>query len=285
MRIFLPLPGNEDMAAALADREAGELGQIETRHFPDGESYVRVLSDVAGKDVDLVCTLANPDPQFLPLIFAANTARELGANRVGLIAPYLAYMRQDKKFHEGESVSSIHFAKLLSAAFDNLVTIDPHLHRISDLSEIFSIPTRTAHADTLLADWISKNVKNPIIVGPDSESEQWVSAAANRIDVPYIILSKERLGDRKVEITIPDIHLCRGRRPVLIDDVISSGRTMIEAVEKFRDLGFAKPVCVTVHGIFADDSYQQLLNNCEEVVSTDAIPHQSSKISVASLLV
>ncbi len=285
MRIFLPMPGNETMAGALAKHVSGELGQLETRRFPDGESYVRIVSDVAGKEVDLVCTLADPDTQFLSLVFAANTARELGAKRVGLIAPYLAYMRQDKRFKDGEAVSSIHFANLLSGAFDNLVTIDPHLHRINSLSDIFSVPARTLQAAPLLADWIGDNVKHPVLVGPDSESEQWVAASAKRINAPYIVLSKERHGDRKVEISVPQVSVCRGRRPVLVDDVISSGRTMIGAAEKFHELGFKKPVCVTVHAIFADDSYEQLLKLCDQVVSTDTIAHISNKIPVAGLLV
>ncbi len=284
MHIFLPLPGNEDMAEALATHYSGELGQLETRRFPDGEAYVRILSDIAGKNVDLVCTLADPDAQFLSLIFAANTARELGAKRVGLIAPYLAYMRQDKRFKPGESVSSIHFAKLISNAFDSLVTVDPHLHRISDLSDIFSIPARAVQAASLLADWIGENIKHPVIIGPDSESEQWVSAAAKRIGAPWIVLRKQRFGDRKVEVTVPDIDVCRGRTPVLVDDVISSGRTMIEAAEKFHELGFKKPVCVTVHAIFADRSYAQLQALCARVISTDTIAHISSEISVVGLL-
>ena len=285
MRIFLPLPGNEKMAKALAKHTSGELGQLETRRFPDGESYVRIVSDVSDKNVDLVCTLANPDAQFLSLIFAANTARELGAKRVGLIAPYLAYMRQDKRFKDGEAVSSIHFSKLLSGAFDSLVTIDPHLHRINSLSDIFSIPAQVQQAAPLLADWIGDNVKHPVLVGPDSESEQWVSASAKRIGAPYVVLSKRRHGDRKVEIAVPQINLCRGRQPVLVDDVISSGRTMIEAAGKFHELGFKKPICVTVHAIFADDSYEQLLKLCDQVVSTDTIAHISNKIPVAGLLV
>jgi ribose-phosphate pyrophosphokinase len=273
------------MASELAQHAEAELGALETRLFPDGESYVRIDCDVASKDVDFVCTLANPDAQFLRLIYAANTARELGAKRVGLIAPYLAYMRQDKRFMDGESISSRHFAKLLSETFDNLVTVDPHLHRVKDLAEIFTIPTRVERAAPLLAAWIRKNVGQAVIVGPDAESEQWASDVAMRANAPYVVLSKKRFGGRKVEVTVPVIDLCRGRQPILVDDVVSSGHTMIEAAQEFGEKGFRKPYCMTVHPLFAGDSYGQLLEHSERIISTDTISHESSIISIAELLV
>lgn len=284
MRIFLPTPGNEAMAKALAARAAAELGALETRRFPDGETYLRIVSDVKGKAVDIVCTLARPDAQFLTLVFAANTARELGARSVNLIAPYLAYMRQDKRFKDGEAISSVHFARLISQSFDSLVTVDPHLHRRRDLGEIFTIPARVEHAAPLLADWIRNNVEAPLVIGPDIESEQWVAAVAARAEAPYIVSSKTRFGDRQVDVRIPDLDSWRGKRPVLIDDIVSSGRTMIETARQLAARGTAKPVCLAVHALFAEDSYARLLELSERVVSTDTVAHPSNGVSVVDLL-
>ena len=284
MRLIVPLPGNEILAAALVERTAAELGILETRRFPDEEAYVRLTCDVAGKDVDFLCTLARPDPQFLTLIFAAQTARALGAKSVNLIAPYLAYMRQDKRFKDGEAISSILFARLLSEAFDSLVTIDPHLHRRRDLGEIFSIPTRVEHAAPLLADWLARNVERPLVIGPDSESEQWVAAVARSAGAPYAVLSKRRFGDRDVEISLPNLDAWRDRRPVVIDDIASSGRTMIEAARQLSARDFIKPYCLAVHALFADDSYERLLDCFERVVTTDTVPHASNAVSVVPLL-
>jgi len=283
-RLYLPMPGNEIVARALADRAGAELGAIETRRFPDGEAYVRLISAVEDREVAIVCTLARPDDQFLSLVFAAQTARELGARRVELIAPYLAYMRQDKRFKDGEAVSSTHFARLLSQSFDGLVTVDPHLHRRNSLGEIFTIPARVEHAAPLLADWIKDNVADPLVVGPDAESEQWVAAVAARAGAPHIVSTKTRRGDRDVSIDLPDLSAVRGRRAVLVDDIVSSGRTMIETARKLATAGMAKPVCVAVHALFADQSYAELLSLCERVVSTDTVPHASNAISVAALL-
>jgi ribose-phosphate pyrophosphokinase len=284
MRLILPMPGNEAMARALAARASAELGRLEMRRFPDEEAYVRIASDVAGKRVDIVCTLARPDPQFLSLIFAAETARELGAASVHLVAPYLAYMRQDARFKDGEAVSSISFARLLSQAFDSLVTVDPHLHRRASLREIFSIPTRVEHAAPLLADWIGGHVSDALVIGPDVESEQWVSAVAARAGAPHVVLSKRRFGDRQVEIAMPDLDAWKGRRPVLIDDIVSSGRTMIEAARQLVRRGMAKPFCLAVHALFAEQSYAELSALAEAVVSTDTVPHPSNAVSVAGLL-
>tara|TARA_R110000868_G_scaffold182853_2_gene424015 strand:- start:1269 stop:2129 length:861 start_codon:yes stop_codon:yes gene_type:complete len=285
MTIYIPLPGNEAMAAELAALTNSELGALELRRFPDEETYVRIASDVAGKAVELVCTLARPDPQLPGLLFAAYTARELGATSVGLIAPYLAYMRQDKRFSDGESVSSQHFARLLAGAFDRVVTVDPHLHRIHDLGEVFSINTKVVHAAPALADWIKAHVENPLIVGPDIESEQWVADVAQRAGAPHLVLDKVRLGDRDVEVIAPGLEKWQGLQPVLVDDIASSGRTMIEAARHFEKAGFAKPVCVVVHPLFAEDAYEALKTVSSRIVSTNTIPHASVDISITSLLV
>ncbi|KCZ55125.1 hypothetical protein HY30_08155 [Hyphomonas chukchiensis] len=273
------------MAAQLAEITNSALGALELRRFPDQETYVRIASEMAGKSVELVCTLAHPDPQLPGLLFAAYTARELGATSVGLIAPYLAYMRQDKRFSDGESVSSRHFARLLSGAFDRVVTVDPHLHRIHDLDEVFSIKTKVVHAAPALADWITTHVENPLIIGPDSESAQWVSDVAGRIGAPHLVLSKIRHGDRNVEVTAPGLENRTGYQPVLVDDIASSGRTMIEAARHFETTGFPKPVCVVVHALFAGDAYEALKAVSSRVVSTNTVPHVSADISITSLIV
>ena len=285
MTIYIPLPGNEAMAAQLAEITNSALGALELRRFPDQETYVRIASDVAGKSVELVCTLARPDPQLPGLLFAAYTARELGASSVGLIAPYLAYMRQDKRFSDGESVSSQYFARLLSGAFDRVVTVDPHLHRIHDLDEVFSIKTKVVHAAPALADWIKTHVKNPLIIGPDAESAQWVSDVAGRVGAPHLVLSKIRHGDRNVEVTAPGLENWTGYQPVLVDDIASSGHTMIEAARHFETTGFPKPICVAVHALFAGGAYETLKAVSSRVVSTNTVPHASTDISVTSLIV
>jgi len=278
------MPGNETMAREIARLSGAELGTLTARRFPDGESYVRIESDVAGKQCTIVCTLARPDPQIMPLILAASALREWGAAKVELIAPYLAYVRQDKHFNAGEALSARSFAQLLSAHFDALATVDPHLHRIKSLSEIYSIPWRAKSAALLLGAWIGANVPSPLLIGPDSESRQWVVAAAAEAKAEYCLLNKTRKGDRKVELGWPDLTGLAGKTPVLLDDIASSGRTLIAAAEGLSERGFAKPVCVIVHALLDEPAFADLQRVCVRVISTDSVPHASNAVSVAPLL-
>ena len=282
--LLISMPDNERMTAELADALGAQIGHLEMRKFPDGETYLRFATNPAGRPVSIVCTLADPDAKILPLTFAGVTARELGASKVGLISPYLAYMRQDRRFNSGEAVTSRQVARLLSETFDWLVTVDPHLHRYGSLSEIYTIPTRVVHAASLISAWIATHVENPLIIGPDSESEQWVSDVAKAAGAPSTVLQKVRHGDRDVEITIKDIDHLNGRTPVFVDDIISSGRTMLEAVRLIGAAGPAKPVCVAVHGIFADRADELLAQAGARVVTSNSIPHQTNEIDVGGIL-
>lgn len=281
---MLSIPGNETFGERLAECGGWESRVVETRRFPDGETYVRIHGDVAGKSIVFVCSLARPDDGFLPLVFAADAARDLGARDVTLVAPYLAYMRQDRRFQSGEAVTSRTFARLLSSTFNRLITVDPHLHRYTALSDLYRIPTDTLHAAPLLGGWIAQSVKEPLIVGPDQESDQWVSSIAGELGAPYVTLRKIRQGDRAVAIEVPDLSRWRGRQPVLVDDIASSGRTLIEAARQLSSQGFPMPVVVVVHGLFAEDSYQRLAAVSDRVVSADSVPHGSNVIGLAGLI-
>lgn len=284
--VILAAPGSADFARRFGPRLDTEPGLCELRRFPDGEVYVRVDTPVAGRQVVIVCTLDQPGDKLLPLLLLADTCRDLGAARVGLIAPYLAFMRQDHRFRPGEGVTSRYFAALLSRAVDWLVTVDPHLHRWRSLDQIYTIPTAVARAAPAIAAWIRANVADPVLVGPDAESEQWVAAVAGHVDAPYQILHKTRHGDREVEVSEPDGAACRHRTPVLVDDIISTARTMIEPVGHLRRSGAPAPVCIGVHAVFAGNGYQDLLAaGAARVVTCNTIAHPSNAISVDDAMV
>ena len=279
--LIVPLPGNEVLAEEVAQALNCDRGRLETRKFPDGESYIRFADDLGNRDVVLVCTLSRPNDKILDLLFAAATARDLGATKVGLVAPYLAYLRQDRRFNSGEAITSKEVARLISGAFDWLVTVDPHLHRYSSLAEIYSIPAQAVHAAPMIAAWIRSNIPDPILIGPDSESEQWVSAVAADAGAPFTVLEKVRHGDRDVEITLRDAVAVHGRTPVLIDDIISSARTMAVAVRQVRSVFESAPVCIGVHAVFAPDALQGLEEaGAARVVTCNTLPHPSNGIDV-----
>jgi ribose-phosphate pyrophosphokinase len=283
--VLLTLDGNAELRNGLLSHGGFDAGDCEVRHFPDGESYVRVLADCRDRDVVVQCGLQQPDRIVMPLMFCVDTARELGARSVGLVAPYLAYMRQDLRFSAGESVSARLFARHLSAHVDWLLTVDPHLHRYHDLADIYSIPCAAVSATPALAQWIEREIANPLLIGPDSESEQWVSAVAAKARAPFTVLSKTRHGDREVEVSMPDVERWRACTPVLVDDIISTGHTLLETVAQLRQAGMAAPVCVAVHGLFAEHADSKLRDaGVARIVTTNSVMHATNAVDLSSLL-
>ncbi|MDP2283037.1 MAG: ribose-phosphate diphosphokinase, partial [Pseudohongiella sp.] len=244
----------------------------------------RVLDDVRGRDVAILCQLHQPDSRVLPLLLLADTLRDLGAARVGLVAPYLAYMRQDKRFNEGEGISSHYFARLISQHLDWLLTVDPHLHRIHQLDEVYSIPALSLTAVQPIAAWIKQHINNPLVIGPDSESEQWAARVAEAAACPWEVLEKQRFGDHDVQVSLPHVANYLDRTPVLVDDIISTGKTMIQAAQHLMTAGMANPVCIAVHGIFAQGALADMQSNGLRVVTSNSIADDSNQIDLAPLL-
>jgi len=275
-------PGNESLGRRIAETLGADVASLTMRQFPDEESYVQLSAACAGRDVIVVATLDRPNPKVLPLLFLVDLAHELRASRVILVAPYLAYMRQDTRFKSGEAVTSRSFAKLLSGGIDALVTVDPHLHRYEALAELYLVPAHVIHAAPLVAEWIQAEIERPLLVGPDSESGQWVADVARRASAPYVVLEKTRRGDRDVDVSVPDVERWRDHRPVLVDDIISTARTMIETVRRLKSADLPAPICVGVHAVFAGDAYRDLrAAGAERVVTTNTIAHESNQIDVS----
>ncbi|WP_439882680.1 ribose-phosphate pyrophosphokinase [Pontibacter sp. MBLB2868] len=283
--ILFALPGNETLTRSLAAMLQAEQGEAIIRHFPDGESYVRIISDVKHKKVILICTLNQPDIKLLPLYFMAGTARELGATHVTLVAPYLAYMRQDKAFHNGEAITSRRFADLISGTFDSLITIDPHLHRFHHMHELYAIPSSVLHAASTLAEWVKAHIPLPLLIGPDEESYQWVSEVAGMAAAPFLVLQKTRLGDSEVKVSSPEIRNYPNHTPVLVDDIISTARTMIETVKQLQFITPKPPVCIGVHAVFAAGAFDALKEaGAAQIITCNTIPHPSNSIKLDKLL-
>lgn len=283
--ILFALEGNEKLTQKLASHLDAEIGKTNLRKFPDGETYTQILSDVKDKCVVIVATLHEPDAKLLPLYFLINTAKSLGAMCTCLVAPYLAYMRQDKVFHEGEGITAKYFGKLISGFADSLTTIDPHLHRISSLGEVYHIPNTVIHAADDVAKWIKENIANPVLIGPDSESEQWVSEVAKTAGAPFTVLKKIRHGDHDVEVSVPDVEKYKDATPVLVDDIISTARTMIETVQHLKKAGMKAPICIGIHAVFSGNAYQDLLDSgVEKIITCNTIPHPTNEIDLSKTI-
>lgn len=255
--------------------------KIVKRSFPDGETYIKVPRGIRGKEVIVISALNDPNAKTFELMLLSKTLRDNGAKEVGLIAPYLAYMRQDKIFKAGEGLSAKYYAGLISEYFNWLITVDPHLHRILYLDEVYTIPTLVIHAAPFIGRYIKKHVYQPLIIGPDEESSQWVEEVARGIDVPFEVLKKVRLGDKNVKESQPHLSKYKGYTPVLVDDIISTGQTMLEAVKKLIAAGMDPPVCIGVHAVFANNAFLDLLEaGAGDIITCNTIHNASNRISV-----
>lgn len=283
--ILISLYDENPLIKSIAKEHNYEVGEITLRDFPDEETYIKIEDSLQDRDVIILNSLDRPNHKILPLLFIAETAKAIGAKRVGLCAPYLAYMRQDKQFQPGEGITSDYFSALISRYFDWLVTVDPHLHRRHDLSEIYSIPNSVLHAAPQISRWIAKEIEKPILIGPDCESEQWVSEVAQGAKAPYLILEKIRHGDQDVEVSRPMVEPYLDHTPVLVDDIISTARTMIETINHLKKVKMKPTVCVGVHAVFADTAYEALLEaGAAKIATCNTINHPSNKIDLSAII-
>jgi ribose-phosphate pyrophosphokinase len=272
-------------AEALATELGVFCGEIGVHKFPDGESRVSVGPTTPTTLV--YCPLDHPNEKLVELMFAADALRRAGARRLVLVAPYLCYMRQDKAFHEGEAISQKAIGFWLSSLFDRVVTVDAHLHRISDIREVFpGIEAENLVAAETIAGFARNHgfASSSLIVGPDSESMQWVSRIAETLGAEAIAGEKERFGDRDVRISFPAARI-EGRAVLIADDIVSSGGTITVAVDSLRQAGAADIVVAVTHALFdADVEARIRAAGARAIWSTTSIPHRTNAISLAGLL-
>ncbi|MCB1702113.1 MAG: ribose-phosphate diphosphokinase [Pseudomonadales bacterium] len=281
--LFSPSP--YPLAQSLTEEMDCEFGSLETRQFPDRETYLKIHTSVRGRICIVAIDMSHPNAKYLPLLFLTETLRELGATSVGLVSPYLCYMRQDKRFTDGEAVTSRLFAKALSQHIDWMVTVEPHLHRWSALDQIYRVPSRVVQGTSALAEWLSPR-KRVLLVGLGLENEHWVADVASKCGHPFVIGNRQRLGEGDERVTLPDLSRYHGSEFVIIDHTISSGKTILRCIETLLSRGIDNIHCVAIHGIFANSSDLALKDaGLISLTTGNSIPHESNKIDIGPLLV
>ncbi|RLE66936.1 MAG: ribose-phosphate diphosphokinase [Thermoprotei archaeon] len=266
-----------------------EMVDVQVRRFPDGEIYVRLLGEVEGEDVVLVQSMGkNPNELLVEFLLLADTLKDLKARKVIAVVPYFPYARQDARFKPGEAFSLKTVVKLVEdVGIDAMITVDMHLHRIESPSKIFNIPAFNLTAMPLLAEYALKtlNLEEPIVVGPDEEAEQWAKTAAESIGSGYLVLSKVRLDDYKVEISSPQLNRVKGRNVLIVDDIISTGGTMSKAVKQVSEAGAKRIVAACTHPLLVGDSVYNILKaGAECVIGSDTVQSHVSYVSVAPII-
>ncbi len=256
--------------------------RIELHHFPDGESLVRVRAE-AGARAIVVRSLCEPNEMIVELLLAADALRRAGVASLTLVAPYLAYMRQDRIFQPGEPVSQRVIAALLGASFERVLCVEAHLHRVRSLAEVFPCRAESIPAAVVLTPWLEK-AGQPLLVGPDEESEPFVRGLAERAGLDWCVGTKRRHGDAEVAVSLPQRSPSSGHA-LLVDDIVSSGATLAAAARVLHAQGVERVEAVVVHALFAPGALDRLrAAGVAQVVSTDTIPHATNQIAAAPSL-
>ncbi|MEM1909671.1 MAG: ribose-phosphate diphosphokinase [Thermofilaceae archaeon] len=277
----------EHIAIQLARILGAELGSVEVEKFPDGETYVRVLSEVDGKRVIYVNSLQRgPNEALVETLLTLDALRDLGAREVHAVIPYMSYARQDERFKPGEAVSITTVAKLFRTInVDSIYTVDMHLHRITDPTALFGAKFRNLTGVRELAKYVKANhpgiLSRSVVVGPDEEAEQWAAIMARDLNTEYTVLEKKRLSATEVRIEARGANV-KGKTAIIVDDIISTGGTIIEAVRVLRELGCEGVLVTCVHPLLVGRGYQKLLQlGLIDLVGTDTVLSPISRVPIA----
>ncbi len=281
---ILSFPEYQPQAQRLASALDVPIHNLYLHHFPDGESLLRLPAELP-EHVIICRSLNQPNDKLIELLLCVKTARQLGAKRLTLVAPYLCYMRQDIANQPGEAVSQRIIGQMLAELFDDVITVDPHLHRISKLNQAIPINNAISLTPTdEICQFLQQQFDKAVLLGPDSESEQWVSTIANKIDFEFSIAKKIRQGDAQVTITLPEYDF-HNKVVIIIDDMASTGRTLAKATALLLAAGVQEVYALITHPLFCGDAEAHIMQaGVKQIWSTDSISHPSSCIYLDKLL-
>ncbi len=273
-------PASTDLAEKIAKRLGAQLVAAELRIFSDGESKIKMGR--AGKDCVIVQSTHPPtDTHLMQALMMAKKCADDGARDICAVIPYLAYARQDRAFLDGEAVSIALVAKLLEAAgARHVVTVDVHsqlaMSHFASIQNVSSIP--------LLADYAAKmKLYRPVAVSPDAGGAGRAIEFAKCLKADAVTLKKSR--DRTTgEVTVDedlDIDVA-GRDAILVDDMISSGGSIIKAAGLLRKKGAGKVYAVCAHALLIGDAAQKIrAAGVQDIISTNSIPGEYARVDLS----
>lgn len=282
---LLPRPGtmfvvggsaSQLLAKGLAKCLRAKFARVDIKRFPDDECYVRIDEDLDDEEVFLVQTTW-PDRNIVELFLLQDAIREFEVSSLTTVVPYFGYARQDKQFKPGEPISARALARLIQLNTDEFITVDVHAPSVIDWFDDISAKNVPAYPE------IGRHLKGKgieLILSPDEGRAENAERVAEVVGCEADFLVKERIDGTTVKMTPKRLDV-KGRKVAIVDDIISTGGTIIKAAEQLKDQGAAQILAVCTHGVFAGDAIARLEAVCDEICATDTIENPKTCISVA----
>lgn len=279
-KLLVPFGQKNPIADLLAKKLFCSSCEITIDNFPEEEKYVKILADSKDNDIILLSTLNNPNETLLPLILLGETLKDWKAKSVGLVCPYLPFMENNKTLDRLSGCTVRKLAKQISDNFDWIVTVDPYLHNHDGLEEIYPIPSQIVYSAPAITDWITINVKNPLLVRWSNENNLWIDDVARKEKLSCI-----EVVETSYEVSVPDKKKWKNHTPIIVAEAISDEREIINIIKILKSSGMNSPICICIHGVFSNSAYKLLCGaGVESVVTSNTIPHVSNKIDISDLL-
>ena len=271
---------SRDLAKELSNKLGCTYVQASTTRFPDGECYTRI--DTASLDDDVVIVQNTfPDSNIIEMFLLQDAVRKMGAKKITLVIPYFGYARQDRVFKPGEPESAKVMIKHLGLMCDSVYTVDIHKESILDYFECH-------HKDLKAAPAIAEHFKNrkiDLVLSPDLGARDRARAVGEKLGVPFDYLEKVRLSGSDVKIS-PATMDCMGKNILIVDDMISTGGTIIAAKQALKEAGAASISVACTHGLFVNNALERLTGNAlETVLCCNTLENEVSNISVAGIII
>ena len=269
--------GHGKLGRSLAKELGAEVCGVINRRFADGERYVRLLEDVRGSRV-IVVQNTFPDDNVVEMLLLLDAAREAGAKEIRAVIPYMGYSRQERTFRDGEAISSRAIGAAIGSMCDSVYTISIHAPKVLDF---FGVPSRDISGTRAAAEYLQKNGVD-LIVAPDEGARGRCEEAAELLNIDCHVMSKNRIDDRNVEITMGDLNP-EGMNVVILDDIISTGGTIATSAKMLKEGGATSVSAVCTHGLFIEDAANRL-RICDELMCSDTIEGVHTRYSVSSVI-
>jgi ribose-phosphate pyrophosphokinase len=309
MVILLIVGGSasQKLAANVAEELEDWLCPIETKKFPDGERYIRVKGEVDKEAIIIQSTGYPQDENLIELLFLIKNLKDLGVAKLKVVIPYFGYGRQEKRFKSGEAISAEIIANLIeNAGADEIISVNLHEDSVRDF---FTIPSKNISAMEAIAEYIESICNDPIIIAPDKGALNFAEEIATILDCSCTYMNKIRLGPDKVETTIADIRCdfpsddpkiiklnkkeekkvdiksVEGKEAIIIDDIIATGGTIVNAIGILKKQGAKSVSICCVHPILVNDAVLKIYAaGAKSIAGTDSLKSEVSCISIAKVI-